>query len=135
MVLLPSVSISVSASAMVCAIVASLSLCRAAEACARLNKKSPHKGYARMGPSERAEATREACDGGDKGATGATRGRRKRIDLGLRVRLRFDGERGGEHLTHLDLVYLAGPVLVVRVEDDSQLILRCTPGCAQSKPS
>ena len=64
-VLLPSVSISVSASAMVCAIVASLSLCRAAEACARLNKKSPHKGYARMGPSERAEATREACDGGD----------------------------------------------------------------------
>ena len=84
MVLLPSVSISVSASAMVCAIVASLSLCRAAEACARLNKKSPHKGYARMGPSERAEATREACDGGDKGATGATRGRRKRIDLGQR---------------------------------------------------
>ena len=27
-----------------------------------------------VGPSERAEATREACDGGDKGATGATIG-------------------------------------------------------------
>ena len=63
MVLLPSVSISVSASAMVCAIVASLSLCRAAEACARLNKKA-RTGYARMGPSERGRR-REACDGGD----------------------------------------------------------------------